>query len=45
MSSRGVELYIVIIDSKLDMKYTIEIFKKENSKQKQVLEFLEKLGK
>ena len=39
------DLNKVIIDSKLDMKYTIKIFKKENSKQKQVLEFLEKLGK
>lgn len=39
------DLNKVIVDSKLDMKYTIEIFKKENIKQKQVLEFLEKLGK
>ena len=39
------DLNKVMVDSKLDMKYTIEIFKKENIKQKQVLEFLEKLGK
>jgi uncharacterized protein with HEPN domain len=39
------DLNKIIIDNKLDIKYTIELFKKENIKQKQVLEFLEKFGK